>query len=134
MLGRGRRVDILKGNRSVEEIGDYRQTSYRGPRISRRLGMLADLTKCVLTLLSSPAPGGGPGSQGLRAQQGWVSAAEGQPQTSLGVDGKIKKRQRIAPLHNQHICWGLLTRVGHKGWPIYSSKLIDGVPSTERGP
>ena len=26
--------------------------------------MLADLTKCVLTLLSSPAPGGGPGSQG----------------------------------------------------------------------
>ena len=80
--------------------------------------MLADLTKSVLTLLSSPAPGGGPRSQGLRAQQGCVSAAEGQPQTSLGVDGKIKKRQRIAPLHNQHICWGLLTRVGHKGWPI----------------
>ena len=48
--------------------------------------MLTDLAKCVLTLLSSPAPGGGPRSQGLRAQQEWVSAAEGQPQTSLGVE------------------------------------------------
>ena len=49
--------------------------------------MLTDLAKCVLTLLSSPAPGGGPRSQGLRAQQEWVSAAEGQPQTSLGSAG-----------------------------------------------
>ena len=62
--------------------------------------MLADLTKCVLTLLSSPAPGGGPGSQGLRAQQGWVSAAEGQPQTSLGVE---KKKEKEASSHKHPV-------------------------------
>ena len=55
--------------------------------------MLTDLAKCVLTLLSSPAPGGGPRSQGLRAQQGWVSAAEGQPQTSLGVEKKASSHK-----------------------------------------
>ena len=61
--------------------------------------MLTDLAKCVLTLLSSPAPGGGPRSQGLRAQQEWVSAAEGQPQTSLGVERKGVVAQ--APRHTK---------------------------------
>ena len=84
---------LVEGEEVCRKTGDYRQTSYRGPGISRRLGMLTDLAKCVLTLLSSPAPDGGPRSQGLRAQQEWVSAAEGQPQTSLGVEGKISSHK-----------------------------------------